>query len=296
MLMWRDSSYQHGRPTEHFRQQLELQLHETFVQWMRTITSLLGGRCEPIGSLALYNLPRVPLMVTRSKSKIEFVLYNQFGIPRSFACGTDFLSKTFLTRRITSMASSTLGHGFTTRSESALDLTCMKLLEISDNASHEDLLSLLSLVQMLEVDILPLMWYPALHVGKGGFAVLNEAPVSREVNFAFKRSISLGSTSEKASGSFSSSMKEIAILRHYNVSKHPNIVDFYGICWKVDPVGGQILPALVLEKAQHGDLLRFRNSSEGKKLSVKTKLSLCTQIAEGLAMLHASCESSRVLY
>jgi serine/threonine protein kinase len=260
------------------------------------MTSLLGCRREPIGSLALHNFPRVPLMVIRSQSELEFVLYHQFGIPWIFACGTDFFSKTLSTRSIASMASSKLGHGFTTRSESALGLTCMKLLEISDNASHEDLLSLLSLVQMLEVDILPLMWYPALHVGRGGFALLNEAPVSREVNLAFKRLISLGSASEKASGSFLSSMKEIAILKHYNVSKHPNIVDFYGICWEVNPIGGQILPVLVLEKARHGDLLRFRNSSEGKKLSVKTKLSLCTQIAEGLAMLHSCCESSRVLY
>jgi hypothetical protein len=194
------------------------------------------------------------------------------------------------------MASSTLGHGFTSRSEGALDLTCMKLLEISDNASHEDLLALLSLVQILEIDILPLMWYPALHVGRGGFAALNEAPVNKEVNLAFKRLISMESTSEKARGSFLSSMKEIAILRHYNVSKHPNIVDFYGISWEINLIGGQILPVLVLEKAPYGDLFRFRNSPEGKNLSVKTKLSLCTQIAEGLAMLHASCESSRILY
>jgi serine/threonine protein kinase len=194
------------------------------------------------------------------------------------------------------MASSTLGHGFTTRSESALGLTSMKLLEISDNASHEDLLALLSLVQTLEVDILPLIWYPALRVGRGGFAALNEAPVNKEVNLAFKRLISLGSATEKDTGSFLSSMKEIAILRHYNVRKHPNVVDFYGISWEVNPTGGQILPVLVLEKAPYGDLFHFRNSPEGKNLSVKTKLSLCTQIAEGLAMLHASCESSQLLY
>jgi serine/threonine protein kinase len=178
------------------------------------------------------------------------------------------------------MASSTLGHGFTTRSESALGLTSMKLLEISDNASHEDLLALLS----------------ALRVGRGGFAALNEAPVNKEVNLAFKRLISLGSATEKDTRSFLSSMKEIAILRHYNVRKHPNVVDFYGISWEVNPTGGQILPVLVLEKAPYGDLFHFRNSPEGKNLSVKTKLSLCTQIAEGLAMLHASCESSQLLY
>lgn len=187
-----------------------------------------------------------------------------------------------------SMGSSTVGHGFTTRSESALGLTCTRLLQISEDACHEDLLSLLSLVQMLEVDILPLVWYPALHIGRGGFAVLNEAPVNNNMSFAFKRLINLGSMLEKDSGSFMSSMTEIAILRHENIRKHPNIVELYGICWEVNPIRAQILPVLVLEKARYGDLCCFRNSLEGQKLSVKTKLSLCTQIAEGLAILHAA--------
>ncbi|PMD20718.1 kinase-like protein, partial [Hyaloscypha hepaticicola] len=162
------------------------------------------------------------------------------------------------------------------------------LLQISEDACHEDLLSLLSLVQMLEVDILPLVWYPALHIGRGGFAVLNEAPVNNNMSFAFKRLINLGSMLEKDSGSFMSSMTEIAILRHKNIMKHPNIVELYGICWEVNPIRAQILPVLVLEKARYGDLCCFRNSLEGQKLSVKTKLSLCTQIAEGLAILHAA--------
>jgi hypothetical protein len=187
-----------------------------------------------------------------------------------------------------SISSSELAHGFTTRSETALGLTCMKLLQISDSASHEDLLAFLSVVQSCEVDILPLMWYPALHIGRGGFAVLNQSLVNEQFSFVFKRLAIVEGWLGGHSPNLSSSMIELAILRHRNVRKHPNIIDLYGICWEVNPVEDRILPVLVLEKAQYGDLFGFRNTHEGKNLSLEMKLSLCAQVAEGLAMLHAS--------
>lgn len=186
------------------------------------------------------------------------------------------------------MSSSTLRRGFTTKSESTLNLTCMKLLEISTNSPHEDLLSFLSLLQLLEVNILPLVWYPALYVGRGGFAVLNEAPVSKEANFVFKRLISPENMHKGSSNSFTSAAQEVAILRHYHVKKHPNVVELYGICWEVNPIDDRLLPVLVLEKARHGDLYHFKSSQDGRNLPLAAKILLCSQLAEALAMLHAS--------
>jgi serine/threonine protein kinase len=186
------------------------------------------------------------------------------------------------------MSSSALNRGLTTQSENALNLTYLRLLRVSSEAPHEDLLAFLSLVQSCEVDILPVMWYPALKVGRGGFAVLNGSPVNEEFGFVFKRLANVENRPGEDFKSFGSIMTELAILMHHNVRRHANVVDLYGICWEVNPEEGRILPVLVLERARIGDLLQLRDAKEGRNMSVETKLSICCQVAKGLAMLHAS--------
>lgn len=178
--------------------------------------------------------------------------------------------------------------GLTTKSESALNITYLKLLRISSETPHKDLLAYLSLVQSCEVDMLPVVWYPALKVGRGGFAVLNELRVHKEFSFVFKRLANVQIKAGEDSKSFGSVMTELAILSHGNVKRHPNVVDLYGVCWEVNPEENRILPVLLLERAQTGDLFKFRDTQVGRKISTESKLSLCRQIAEGLAMLHAS--------
>ncbi len=139
------------------------------------------------------------------------------------------------------------------------------------------------------------MWYPALQVGRGGFAVLNESPVNKEFSFVFKRSVDIEFRADGNPKSLRSAMTELAILTHHNVRRHDHVVDLYGICWEVNPEENRILPVLVLERARLGDLFHLRNTQEGNNMSIETKLSLCRQIAEGLAMLHASGELYPIL-
>jgi hypothetical protein len=190
------------------------------------------------------------------------------------------------------MASTGPAYGFTTRSETAFNLTSMRLMQISDSAFHEDLLSFLSAVQSLEVDILPLVWYPALKLGRGGYAVINQSLVNDRLSFAFKRLADPNDRPDTQYQSLRSSMTELAILRHGNIRKHPNIIDLEGVCWEVNPSSDCILPVLVFEKAHRGSLLEFRDSEDWKNFSVEGKLGFCKQIVKAISILHASRQSA----
>lgn len=80
--------------------------------------------------------------------------------------------------------------------------------------SHVDLLVFLAAAQSREVNFLPLTQYPSFHLGRGGFAPLNQSPVNAEVSFAYKRLNDSNPSDGNLSEDLSSSIAELAILRH----------------------------------------------------------------------------------
>ncbi|KAG6998738.1 Serine/threonine-protein kinase DCLK1 [Fusarium oxysporum f. sp. conglutinans] len=76
---------------------------------------------------------------------------------------------------------------------------------------------------------------------------------------------------------------EIAILKNEHLRKHENIIDMGGICWSVysDHI---VMPVLVLETAQGGDLWRYLQSST--ELDVRDRLRLAIHCYQGLLALH----------
>ena len=186
------------------------------------------------------------------------------------------------------MSLSSTDYGLTTWRGTESGLSHFNLLRISASDSHADLLAFLSTAQLNLTDFLPIAWYPSFNLGRGGFAVLNQSPVKIELSFAFKRLGQDCHAQDEDVEDFSSSISELAILRHKPLAKHPSIIKLEGICWEVTPENDRILPVLVFEKATYGDLFQFMDTEEGQKLNIRQKISLCAQILDALYTLHAS--------
>jgi serine/threonine protein kinase len=76
---------------------------------------------------------------------------------------------------------------------------------------------------------------------------------------------------------------EIAILRNEHLWRHEHITNLVGICWGVDS-DRAIMPVLVLETAQGGDLCKYLDNSTG--LDARDRLRLAINCFQGLLALH----------
>ncbi|KAG9500565.1 hypothetical protein J7337_009046 [Fusarium musae] len=76
---------------------------------------------------------------------------------------------------------------------------------------------------------------------------------------------------------------EIAILRNERLRRHENITNMVGICWGVDN-DRIIMPVLVLETAQGGDLCKYLETSTA--LDARDRLRLAIHCFQGLLALH----------
>ncbi|KAF5977558.1 CAMK/DCAMKL protein kinase [Fusarium bulbicola] len=76
---------------------------------------------------------------------------------------------------------------------------------------------------------------------------------------------------------------EIVILRNEHLRRHQNITEMIGICWGVDS-DRVVMPVLVLETAQGGDLCKYLESST--ELDARDRLRLAIHCFQGLLALH----------
>ena len=152
-----------------------------------------------------------------------------------------------------------------------------------------DLLSFLETAQSLEIDILPISWdFGRASIGRGGTADISQSFIDTETAFAFKRLASIDSTRFKPKKRliYEALEAEIRILGHQFFHGHPNINRLEGICWDVDPITEEVWPALVFEKAPHGDLMTFMEHGPGAMLNLGRRLELCADVATAVSDLH----------
>ncbi|KAF5674080.1 CAMK DCAMKL kinase [Fusarium circinatum] len=76
---------------------------------------------------------------------------------------------------------------------------------------------------------------------------------------------------------------EIAILSNEHLRRHKNITELIGICWGVDS-DRVVMPVLVLETAQGGDLCKYLEGST--ELDARDRLRLAIHCFQGLLALH----------
>ena len=175
------------------------------------------------------------------------------------------------------------------------------------------LITFLGVAQKLGVEFLPITWQPALdHIGRGATAEIREASMSLRASFAFKRPIFRSSfnSGELESRILPSLIAEMSILADPSIRRHPNMIQLEGICWEVlsadgEPVSrdkpiesgkGGIVPVLVFEKANHGDLSSFMMHSVGKELDFRDRLEIYTAIAKAIAAMHSISKLQSVFY
>lgn len=154
---------------------------------------------------------------------------------------------------------------------------------------HCNFLSFLALCQHQNVDIYPLTWYAGLgSAGEGGTASINQATISHEFSFAFKRWSWNDNSVEEIERMYAAMMAEVLVLSQPAVRASLAIIDLEGVCFERKEEG--YVPVLVFERAQYGDLVHFMCSSRGHKTPINERIELLRQIANGLSLLHKQRE------
>jgi Protein tyrosine and serine/threonine kinase len=148
-----------------------------------------------------------------------------------------------------------------------------------------DFLRLLALVQTLPtVEIAPFTWQRAREAfASGGTSIINESFIKDNCSFAFK------CASEEAKQNpqkvFQSIIDEISVLGQPALQQQDHIVQLQGICW--DIVSSTVIwPVLIFEKIQLGDLWTFAESIEGRKLDLRSRMTICCDLGTALLYLH----------
>ncbi|KAF2808305.1 kinase-like protein [Mytilinidion resinicola] len=165
----------------------------------------------------------------------------------------------------------------------------------SGNAySDYGFIAVLGLAQRLKIDLLPITWQALLGLIGQSRARINQALLSIQTSFAFKRF-----DHDKKSNLFQEIVQEMAILGHPLVQGHPHIVNLIGICWDIlennedtpkddwdISTGIQVWPVLVFQKSHLGDLYSFAQSRKGKSLSLESKLKICADVGIAIRDMH----------
>ena len=93
---------------------------------------------------------------------------------------------------------------------------------------------------------------------------------------------------EPRSSGVKSLINELSIRTHPPIRGHPNIVKFKGIAWDFeDDKATKPRPLLLEELAPQRSLEGFWNNYDFVRMTFQSKIELCLDIAEGLAVLHA---------
>jgi hypothetical protein len=161
--------------------------------------------------------------------------------------------------------------------------------------SRNDLISLLSLVTELGIDILQMVWEETSPIlGHGGTAVVSQAAMTREEGMAFKR-VGLREDELAATGLpdsdearlYRTVIAEISLLAHPPIRDHPNFIDVEAICWDINDVYKEprLLPVIIFEKATYGDLKDYMNSQE--QFDIEGAIELFCTITKAVDFLHA---------
>ena len=161
-------------------------------------------------------------------------------------------------------------------------------------------ISLLTVAQLLGIDLFSIKWQPALErVGQGRTAEIRQALIRLQTNFVFKR-IKPATPSQLAERrAFQAIYTEVSILGLRRIRNHPNMIRLEGICWDVweekDRGTPEVWPVLVFEKTPYGDLDTFLRSTLGQNLKFEERLQLCSGIASAVSEMHAHRECSKAI-
>ena len=156
---------------------------------------------------------------------------------------------------------------------------------------HDHLARFLQAAEVLKVAILPLVWdpgFPTLGLD-GSTGRLSQSSLNAEMAFAYKRFNPQVTRNDISEAVFrrvqhDAMIAEMAVLSCPDIRRHPNIVDFVGVCFEISPLSDGAWPVHVFAKADLGNLHTFLSACG--PLAVETLISIFTEVAKGIHMLH----------
>jgi hypothetical protein len=148
-----------------------------------------------------------------------------------------------------------------------------------------DMIGFLALIHIYSIDIAFISWDGVRGVlGKGGTARVHQSMELPRVNLAFKR---LGVRHKtEMNQEYRILMSEILTSADDNTRNHPHLACLEGVTWELQPDTRLVMPVLLFEKADCGDLYNFLRSSKAHLLTFEQRLQLCQDVATGLRGLH----------
>lgn len=171
-----------------------------------------------------------------------------------------------------------------------LDSWMLSDIEIQSQLStnvHHDLITFLTMVQRMEIDLLPIAPEVARGViGGGATSDVNESLINIQTSFAFKR-VSDSQKTLPESQVLKALTNEISILGQPQIRQHPNIIHLQGICWDVES-DTKIWPTLVFEKTELGDLHTFLSMPIGKALNLDQRFKICKDVGKAILDMHST--------
>jgi len=165
-----------------------------------------------------------------------------------------------------------------------------------------DLVTFLGVAQSHDVDFLPITWQSALgRLGSGGTGQINQSFVNLQTSFAFKRLLPL--KAQEAPGCqhsesllYEALACEVSVLSHPALRDHPHTANLVGVCCDFTSEDGKVLPVLVTEKTEYGDMLHFAKSDLGRGLSTAQRIELCLGVGSAIVSMHAFGAAPRQSY
>lgn len=150
--------------------------------------------------------------------------------------------------------------------------------------------SFLAIAQWRDADLLSISQPPILdEAGRGATARIHQSRINPEVSFAFNR-IKSSTFKLNENEIFRLLVSKVVVLGDPFIKNVESIVKLRGICLDVTNDGNQgvqVLPVLVFDRAEYGELGQFMDSELGKALSLAQRLDLCIDIATALMWMHA---------
>ncbi|KAH8671940.1 kinase-like domain-containing protein [Tricladium varicosporioides] len=161
----------------------------------------------------------------------------------------------------------------------------------NDLEIHFDLLSFISIAQILGVDFINVRWQPSLDsLGGGATSIIQQTQMDAAFCLAFKRPTEWSDeedigTIQHESERYKAIIYELIALEL--LAEHPNVIDLLGVSWETDQETEQVWPVLLTERSFCGNMSEFLNSEDGTVLNNWDKLRLCAEVAMACAAMHS---------
>ena len=148
-----------------------------------------------------------------------------------------------------------------------------------------DMIAFLALLHIYSIDVAFISWDVVRGVlGEGGTARVHQSMELPRVHLAFKR---LGVWDKaEMNQEYRIMMSEILTSADENIRNHPHLACLEGVTWEVQPETRLVMPVLLFEKAECGDLFSFLSSPKSTSITFEQRLSFCREVGRALSSLH----------